>query len=358
MNPLISIIVPIYNGEKFLNRVLETMKNQTVHNFELIFINDGSIDKTGEILDDYKNQYDWIQVIHQENKGVTIARNVGIRCANGTYIMFLDVDDYLENKTIEIVTDRIQRYSPDLIDFGMYYNDSIGNKNPEHHNLPKEKNLDRGIIESRIIPHMINVKSDIDAFIYDYAWNKVYKTDIIFKNNICFPENRRIWEDRVFVVAYLKYAQSYFSIDQYLYHYVSVENSLSRRYDLQFFDIILDNYSIYHQWFSEKYDFQSPYVYQYWSHSIENMIIRSLEQIENKDTIRSNINRILKNELVISWFAKRDLKSEHDKKVTELVLSGNVEALLTLYRKDIKKKRKTEKVNSFKYALYYLLKRN
>lgn len=357
MVPLISIIVPIFNGEKYVSRIIDTSNNQTLHNFEVICINDGSTDNTGKLLNNFKEQYGWLKVINQDNKGVSVARNTGIRNATGAYIMFLDADDYLENTTIELVTDRITRYEPDLIDFGMYYINVTGNKNPGHHKLPKEVVLESDIIESRIIPNLINVKSDPDAFIYDYSCNKAFKRSIIVSNNIRYIESRRIWEDRPFIVSYLRYAKTYYSIQANLYNYVSVDNSLSRQYDLQFFDIILENYKLYYLWFSKKYDFKTAYVYQYWSRSIENMIMRSLEQTVNTDIILANIQNILKNKIVLSWFENRELKSECDKSVNEFILSGNVDALLTLYGTKLKEKSKKKKINQIKYKLRSLIKR-
>jgi glycosyltransferase involved in cell wall biosynthesis len=357
MVPFISIIVPVYNGEKFIVRLIKTVENQTIHNFEMICVDDGSTDDTAKFLDDYEKKYEWLTVIHQDNKGLADARNSGIERALGEYIMFLDADDYWESNTIEQVTDRIKKYHPDLLDFGMYYIDDSENKNPGHHKLPKEQILDKEIIDSRIIPHLINVKSDPDAFIYDYAWNKVYKRSIIIDNNIRFPVGRRTWEDRPFVVDYLRYIETYFSIDAYLYNYVSVDNSLSRRYDLQFFNIILENYSLYYSWFSKKYDFTSLYVNQYWSRSIENMVLRSIGQTINKDIIRENIEDALTNKMVLNWFENRNANTERDRKVNSYVLSGDIDGLIAMYSKELKEKNKKEKINQFKYRLRSFIKR-
>ena len=357
MNPLISIIVPVYNGEQYIERIINTALDQTGKNFEMICVNDGSTDRTAELLLEYTSRYSWLQVINQKNKGLTGARNAGIEAASGEYIMFLDADDYLEDNTCELVTDRIKKYSPDILDFGMYYVTEDGNKNPGHHKLPKETLMDRSMIDEKIIPPLINLKSDPDAFIYDYIWNKVFRRNIIIEHGIRFLESRRIWEDRPFLVNYLIYANNYYSIESYLYNYVSVENSLSRRYDLQFFDIILENYSLYHAWFSNRYDFTVPHVYQYWSHSIENMIIRSLEQTEKKEEIRANIEKIVKHKTVLEWFEKREIINDHDKKVNQYILNGDTEGLLVLYTKTIKARSRKRGMDLIKQKLYSVLRK-
>lgn len=98
MKPLISIIVPIYNAENYLSRCIESILGQALRNFEIILIDDGSTDKSGSICDYWEQKYDSIKVIHKTNGGVSSARNLGIKAAQGKYIAFIDSDDYLETK--------------------------------------------------------------------------------------------------------------------------------------------------------------------------------------------------------------------------------------------------------------------
>ena len=354
MNPLISIIVPVYNGEQYIERIINTALDQTGKNFEMICVNDGSTDRTAELLLEYTSRYSWLQVINQNNKGLSGARNAGIEAASGEYIMFLDADDYLEDNTCELVTDRIKKYSPDILDFGMYYVTEDGKKNPGHHKLPKEQIIDGIIIRDRIIPTLINVISDPDAFIYDFVWNKAYKRSIIETNNVRFIDERRIWEDRPFLVSYLRFVDNYYSIGACLYNYVSVNNSLSRRYNMQYFGVILENYNLYHAWFSEKYDFTVPYVYQYWSKSIENMIKRLLEHTDTKKDIMTNIESVLSNEQVQKWFQGRNPITERDKTVNEYIMQMNLDGLVTLYLKEIKHEKRKITIDKIKYRLYKL----
>lgn len=94
-NPSISVIVPVYNTEKYLERCIDSILNQTFTNFELLLINDGSTDRSGDICDIYQQKDDRIKVFHDKNNGVTYARNIGVKCSKGSYLCFVDADDYL-----------------------------------------------------------------------------------------------------------------------------------------------------------------------------------------------------------------------------------------------------------------------
>ena len=120
-----SIIIPCYNIEKYISKTLESVFNQTFKDFEIILINDGSKDNTGEILDDYSKKYKRIKVVHKENEGVSEARNIGIRNATGEYIYFLDGDDLIENTLLERANEVFKNNKIEIFSFGfnMVYKD-------------------------------------------------------------------------------------------------------------------------------------------------------------------------------------------------------------------------------------------
>ena len=101
MNPKVSIIVPIYNSEKYMNKCIESILNQTLTEIEIILVNDGSTDNSGKIIDNYAKKDNRIKVIHQQNSGPSVARNKGISTAKGKYIGFVDSDDYIESTMYE-----------------------------------------------------------------------------------------------------------------------------------------------------------------------------------------------------------------------------------------------------------------
>lgn len=113
--PKISIIVPIYNVEKYIEKCIQSILNQTFSDFELILVNDGSTDSCGEICDKYKKLDDRIIVIHKVNGGLSSARNAGIDIARGEYIGFIDSDDYIHEKMYEILYNNAITYNSDIV---------------------------------------------------------------------------------------------------------------------------------------------------------------------------------------------------------------------------------------------------
>ena len=304
-NIKVSVIIPIYNGESYINRVLSSFVRYPIKNLEIILVNDGSTDNTKEICNEIVMREENISVVHKNNGGLSTARNAGLKIAKGKYISFLDVDEYMDIGAYEKIIDIIDKFAPDIIDFGWKYIDRRGEISKNICKIKKNVLIDRNYILNDILPPLLNLTANKDKFIYDFVCNKIFKMSIIKENNIIFDESRRTWEDRVFLVEYLKYANSYFSMDVCLYNYVDVPNSLSRRYDMHFFDIILDNYKKYVTLFENFYDFDTLYANNYWSNSIENMILRSLGEKKSKRKIKYNIINTLKNPIVNHWFLER-----------------------------------------------------
>ena len=108
-NPLVSVIVPVYNVGNYLEKCLNSIVKQTYHNFEVILIDDGSEDMSGDICDRYAFKYDYIRVYHQDNKGVVSARSVGIYNAKGKYIAFVDSDDWIEETFLSVLVETIEQ---------------------------------------------------------------------------------------------------------------------------------------------------------------------------------------------------------------------------------------------------------
>ena len=333
---IVSIIVPIYNGEKYIDRVVNRILPQLNKKLELILVDDGSTDSSGSICDTYAEKDDNIRTVHKTNGGLSSARNAGITAAKGEYLSFVDVDDYMSEDAYAKLIEVIEAYHPDCIDFGWNYVSLTGEQIANLHGIEKNRLLARPVIEQLILPPLLNLCKDDAHFIYDFSCNKLFRADIIRQHQICFDEGRRIWEDRPFVVHYLKYCQTFYSVDQCFYFYVDVPGSLSRTYNLQFFDIILDNYRMYKEWYGDSYNFETQYVQNYWAHAIENMIFRSLGQTENTAQIRQNILRILADPQVVQWFSLRKPADQFEKRVSDLISGGKAEAALVYFVKKSK----------------------
>lgn len=351
----ISIIVPVYNAEKFLKKTIESVLKQSA-NLELILVDDGSTDESGKICDSYQEKDTRVKVIHQKNGGLCVARNSGIRSVSGTHVAFLDADDFLDEDTLVSVQAILEKNDPDILDFGWKYIGNQGEITENLHKLLKNQMLDEHVIREKILPPLLNLKKDEDHFVYDFCWNKIYKTSILEEQHICFDETRRVWEDRPFVVQYLKYCKTYYAMDRCFYNYVSVTDSLSRTYHMEFFDVILKNYQLYRKWFGDVYEFETTYVWNHWSHSIENMIYRSLQEKKNQEKIEQNMIKALQNPQIKQWFEHRQPEDDFEKQTSALIVAGNENQALQMYKNKFEKDKKKSGRGGFRAFIRKIMK--
>lgn len=221
---LISIIVPIYKVELYLEKCLESILNQTYKNIEIILVDDESPDNCGVICDRYKEIDERIRVIHKKNGGLSDARNAGLKISKGKYILFVDSDDYLQIDLLENVYKYIVANDLDLVCF----NYSTVNENYEK---GESCILD---IEDRIysLNSDIEFKKYLIKNIYSYkdgveAWNKLYKASIIKDNELKFTYNNEIFaEDLLFNLSYLIHVKSVGTISNSYYNYLLRESSI------------------------------------------------------------------------------------------------------------------------------------
>ena len=218
----ISIIIPAYNCEKYLNRCLDSVLNQTYNEFEIILVNDGSTDKTSDICDEYKAIDNRIKVIHKENGGVSSARNIGISKSTGEYIMFLDSDDWIERDMVEKLYNNISKY--DDIDMGMcgcYLEFSS-----------KEKQILQIKLKNKTYDSTEDYLKEFsyyrDKGVFGYLWNKIFRSSIIKDNQLLFKKYS-IAEDLFFLYELLPYCNKIKVIEDSLYNYMHEnEYSLSK----------------------------------------------------------------------------------------------------------------------------------
>lgn len=209
-----SVIIPIYNTEKYLTRCINSIINQTYKKMELILVDDGSTDDSKKICDKFARDYEMIKVVHQKNRGVSAARNVGLKLASNEYIVFVDSDDWIERETLENLYNVIKHNETDCIVFNLKEQvlKKIENKNQTQ---TWEEEIEKLIITERI----------------NSPVNKVYRNSIIKNNNIKFDEEVSIGEDLLFNIEYFTSSKKIYILNKELYHYeVSNNKSLSRKY--------------------------------------------------------------------------------------------------------------------------------
>ena len=259
MQDLISVIVPVYKVEKYLKRCVDSILAQTYPCLEVILVDDGSPDGCPAICDEYAREDRRVRVIHKENGGICTARNAGLLQAEGQYVSFIDSDDFMDLVAYEKIIKVLKNNQADILDFGWRYVSETGEKTENFHENPKKLLLDESYIKKQVLPPLLNLEKNRKNFVFDFSWNKIYRKEIIDKYQIHFDEKRNTWEDRIFIVEFLKYCKNYYCMDECFYNYVSVPNSLSRRYNAQYLELILANYNLYVELFGEDYDFSKQF---------------------------------------------------------------------------------------------------
>ena len=210
----VSIIIPIYNKEKYLSRCIESVINQTYKKIEIICINDGSTDNSSDIVKEYQNKDKRIILIEQENKGVGIARNKGIEISTGKYILFVDADDALEINTVETYL----KYSNfDFIISGFC---EINENNKRVEYLPSRKSIKK----EEFLNFLCN---DMNVKFFSPICGKIFLNEIIKKNQLDF-KSFNYGEDTHFIFQYMKKIKNIFILDKSLYINYLIPNSLSR----------------------------------------------------------------------------------------------------------------------------------
>lgn len=234
--PKISIIVPIYNVERYIHRCIESILNQNFCDFELILVNDGSPDQCGDICDEYALKDNRIKVIHKNNGGLSSARNAGIDIAKGKYIGFIDSDDWIEPDMYEILYQNIKKYNADIsmCKYKTEKNDLIS-----IYNTPLQEEVLVVNTEQAIQAMVDNVLFDLTQF----ACDKLYKRELF--EGIRYPEGK-LYEDVATTYKLIDKCNVFVYNNSTKYHYSLNSNSISqRKFDHSQLDILETRQELY-----------------------------------------------------------------------------------------------------------------
>lgn len=229
-NPKISVIVPVYNVERLLQRCIDSILAQTFTDFELLLIDDGSKDKSGEICDEYAAKDSRIRVFHKQNGGVSTARNLGINKAQGQWIYFVDSDDIVLQSTLDTFCSLINSDS-ELVMAGFYISD-------ENNTVREQPKMFRQC-ELSVLEALKEMYAPSDFCYQGYLWCKLFQRDVILQNHLRFDESISFNEDRLFIVEYLCCCEARVSYTtKAVYEYIQRSNSamstLQKGYNKQF----------------------------------------------------------------------------------------------------------------------------
>lgn len=217
MNPYISIIVPVYNAQEYINRCIDSILNQEYQNFEVLLIDDGSTDRSPEILDTYAHNDSRIQVFHRANSGVSASRNYALSIAKGAYVQFLDSDDWITPDATKLFVRTVEETSCDMVIADFYR--VTGNRLSQKGDIETDEVMDRQEFAS----HMIENPAD---FYYGVLWNKFYRRSIIEEHHIRMDTSISWCEDFLFNLEYIRHAHTFCALQAPVYYYVKRKGSL------------------------------------------------------------------------------------------------------------------------------------
>lgn len=216
--PLISVIVPVYNVQQYLEKCVDSLRGQSFKNIEIILINDGSTDGSGALCDALAEKDTRIRVLHQKNQGVSETRNNGIRCANGEYIVFVDSDDTVDDQYVQTLYQEIAEQDFDFVICGyrMCY--------PKH---SKDVHVESDLCVCGVSQNEKTITQIYNQKLLNSPWNKIYKKKLISQY---FDSSLAMGEDLVFNLQYLKSVKKMKVISKVLYHYIIRTNSAVTTY--------------------------------------------------------------------------------------------------------------------------------
>ena len=223
MQDLVSIIIPVYNSKPHLKECIYSVLEQSYKEFEILLIDDGSTDGSGEVCDELARKHNKIRVFHNANKGVSFSRNYGIEKSAGEYLLFIDSDDYIDSEFVKKLISPFPQADISVCRFYVDYGDS--QKKYIETNLEK---LVRNPLDLSLLfvdEKYLNSSSIMTDCVFGSVCRCAFKKDAIIKNAICFNDNIVLGEDLLFLCRYLINVNKAILIDEYLYFYRKNQNS-------------------------------------------------------------------------------------------------------------------------------------
>lgn len=216
--PTVSIIVPIYNAERTIRRCIDSILDQEYKDFELFLVDDGSEDSSGSICDNYASNDSRIHVIHKDNSGVSDSRNMALDIAHGTYLQFLDSDDWITPNATGLLVEAAERYHCDMVisDFYRVVGERVSHKG--------DIEDDCVLTQEEFAAHMLENPAD---FYYGVLWNKLFRREIVENYHLRMNTDISWCEDFMFNLEYIRHADVFYALQVPIYYYVKTKGSLA-----------------------------------------------------------------------------------------------------------------------------------
>ena len=266
----ISVIIPVYNVEMYINQCLDSILKQSYKNFEVILVDDGSPDNCGRICDSYAEIDSRVKVIHKKNGGAPAARNDAMRICTGEWIIFIDPDDWVELNEFEEIMKVANRDDPDIIIFNTYINTDKDQIKKQA--FPKEfVTTDRELIYGMQLSALhTGYTPMLQDWTQGFPWDKAFKASLLLENRIFWPVHLKANDDVVFNINAFQFANKIAYIDETLYHWRINPSSIGHKYTPDRISIDKEIYKEIER-MKELYQFDERYEKAYYARVLSNM---------------------------------------------------------------------------------------
>lgn len=327
-NIFISVIIPVYNCENYIENCVESILTQKGKDYEVILINDGSTDNSSNICKSIQKKCNNVFLYEQKNKGVSSARNLGIKKAKGKYITFIDSDDYIDSNYFEEVHRIIKNDNPELINFGF-----VSEIQNEKGKILSQDNIN---FKEKKYSSYNQIKEDLvelwDKHMLYNIWNKIYLKNIISENKIEFPK-KNFGEDMEFNILYLEKINSFYNSEKCFYHYIKErKGSLTQKYNNDLFEIRKNEFYYFNNYFEKNKIKHDDYI-EFSSRRFIERVVGCIENICSCNELTtfykiSQIKKIINDDVTRDTLKKT---KPHSKKMKIILLPLRIKNTLMTY---------------------------
>ncbi|MEI6131720.1 MAG: glycosyltransferase family 2 protein [Bacillota bacterium] len=307
MEPLVSIIVPVYNGEKYLEKCIKSILSQTLSEIELIIIDDCSTDNTREVIEKFTFDPRVKPIYNHKNLHVSASRNIGLRAAIGEYIAFVDSDDYIATEMLEKLYVKAKKFEVDIVTSGYI---KVDDEENEINTVRTEFVSDRYLDFTSVRKYLSKAH---ELRVMWFIWRNIYRRTLIHDNNLFFNEEIKLGEDTIFNFYAFYYAKGVVASNENFYYYRDTPNSLTsltgKKYLEENATRQYEEYMNYYKKFDFEKDAHKDFSYYFVGHIFPRMLLNST--LIYKKELRNELKRILELDMVknslenISFFSNR-----------------------------------------------------
>lgn len=337
--PKVTVVIPVYNAEKYMRQCLDSVVNQTLSDIEIICVDDGSTDNSLQILQEYAGKDSRIKILTQQNQHAGVARNKGMQIANAKYIHFLDADDWIELNAYEKLYEILENTNVDMLKFRSFVYDNGSEKI-----IPAEY-LDIAWIDKKYFNHVLNIIDNPKEVISlpDSPWSGIYKKEFLIKNNIYFDDFICANDAGFFYRCIMKAKKIYLSSEKLMYYRKNLKNSISSK-KAENFECITKLYDVVNEGSSHLPTKTRNYIVQRDIGAIINWYNKCLNEYKISFKTRCYIKKCMKD------LVNKILATEKDSDIRDYVLNfkkkqsfmykllNNIFSIKNVYHNDVKHK--------------------